>query len=312
MPIEIAIVLVQNPRASVVTRIWNLTAEVNIVVVTRNIFAFTFQNLGDRMRILAGGPWNFNYYLLVLEEPQGKVDMLNMRFNRAKFWVQIHSVPLLCMTKRISEFRGSIIGDVMEIDEGASGVCHRKFLRVRVIIDNDKPLRRCLHVDVLGDGVESVMLFQYERLPKHCFRCGRLGHKMRECIDSEGGKVARDDQELLFGVWLRATSHVKRTTHVRFWREFQFRKSTRSHAEGGFQVSQKGDDGPVTRDQSKDKGLLAEMCGTIKIDHEVGGIQPNTWPIPMVSEEAFSDEGIGPPNIATWPKGMLLGILGNG
>ncbi|TXG60282.1 hypothetical protein EZV62_014855 [Acer yangbiense] len=74
---------------------------------------------------------------------------------------------------------GSIIGDVEEIDEGASGDCDGKFLRVRVVIDVEKPLRRILRVDVLSNGVESVMFLKYKCLPDHCFCYGRLGHKTR-------------------------------------------------------------------------------------------------------------------------------------
>ncbi|TXG73186.1 hypothetical protein EZV62_001765 [Acer yangbiense] len=99
---------------------------------------------------------------------------------------------------RIGQFLGCMIGDVEEIDKGASGDCDGKFLRVRVSIDVEKPLRRILRVDVLGDGEESVMLFRYERLPDHCFRCGKLGHKTMECTDASG------TSELLFGAWLKA------------------------------------------------------------------------------------------------------------
>ncbi|TXG53325.1 hypothetical protein EZV62_022494 [Acer yangbiense] len=70
----------------------------------------------------------------------------------------IHNVPLLCMTKRIGQFLGSMIGVVEEIDEGVSGDCDGKFLR------------------------ESVMLLQYECLPDHCIWCGKLGHMTVECL----------------------------------------------------------------------------------------------------------------------------------
>ncbi|KAK3188198.1 hypothetical protein Dsin_027759 [Dipteronia sinensis] len=90
------------------------------------------------------------------------------------------------MTRRISEFLDSIIGDVTEIDEGVSSDCDGKFLRVHVVIDIDKPLQRCLRADVIGDGVKYVMLLRYERLPDHCFSCGRFSHKIRECTNLEG------------------------------------------------------------------------------------------------------------------------------
>ncbi|KAI9181350.1 hypothetical protein LWI28_014146 [Acer negundo] len=73
-------------------------------------------------------------------------------------------------------------------------------LRVRVAILVDKPLRRFLRVDVLGDGEETIMLIQYERLPNFCFRCGLLGHMLWECPenDKQGPLI---DQELTYGNW---------------------------------------------------------------------------------------------------------------
>ncbi|KAK1589427.1 hypothetical protein Q3G72_033945 [Acer saccharum] len=53
-----------------------------------------------------------------------------------------------------------MIRDVVEVDGGLAGNCVGKFLRVRVRIDISKPLRRCLHVDILGDGVEMIMLLR--------------------------------------------------------------------------------------------------------------------------------------------------------
>ncbi|TXG53973.1 hypothetical protein EZV62_019229 [Acer yangbiense] len=76
-------------------------------------------------------------------------DIKNMSFNKAAFWIRILNVPLLCMTKDIGLFLGSLIGEVREIAVGPLGECVRKFIRVRVVIDIDKPLHRILRVDVM-------------------------------------------------------------------------------------------------------------------------------------------------------------------
>ncbi|KAK3218313.1 hypothetical protein Dsin_012283 [Dipteronia sinensis] len=104
----------------VLLRIWKVIEGITIEVGSENTFMFQFQNLEDWRRILTGGLWSFDNFLIVLVEPSGNRDIVNMKFNKAAFWVQIHNVPLLCMTKRIGQFLGSMIGDVEEIDEGAS------------------------------------------------------------------------------------------------------------------------------------------------------------------------------------------------
>ncbi|KAK3226095.1 hypothetical protein Dsin_005957 [Dipteronia sinensis] len=78
-------------------------------------------------------------------------------------------------TIEIGEVLSGMVGVVKDVDVGESGDCSGEFLRVGVMIDISKPFRRCLCVDVLGDGEETVMLLCYERLLNHCFQCGRDG-----------------------------------------------------------------------------------------------------------------------------------------
>ncbi|KAK3184896.1 hypothetical protein Dsin_032182 [Dipteronia sinensis] len=170
---------------TVISRIWKVRGEVEIEVINGNTYAFHFQFPDDRRKVLASGPWSFDDSLIVLEEPTGKGELQSLKFCTAEFWVQISNIPILCITKEIGRFLGSIIGDVREVDTGPSGDCLGKFFRVRVAIEVDKPLRRFLQVDVLGDREETVMPLQYERLPNFCFRCGILGHTSRDCPESE-------------------------------------------------------------------------------------------------------------------------------
>ncbi|KAK2648178.1 hypothetical protein Ddye_015667 [Dipteronia dyeriana] len=116
----------------------------------------------------------------------------------------------------IGRFLRGIIGEVVDIDEGDTGSYMAKFLRVRVVIEIDKPLRRCLRIDVIGDRVESVMLLKYERFSDFCFRCGFLGHTVRECPDKPIGTDAMKGEEFLFGFWMRspAQSELKQTRVV--------------------------------------------------------------------------------------------------
>ncbi|KAK1562127.1 hypothetical protein Q3G72_015797 [Acer saccharum] len=104
-----------------------------------------------------------------MEEPEEKGDIHRMKFNKAKFLIKIHNAPMICMIEEIVRFLGSIIGEVLDVDWGDTGSNMTKFLRVRVLMEVDKLLRRCIRVNMMGDGVESVMLLKYERLLDFCF-----------------------------------------------------------------------------------------------------------------------------------------------
>ncbi|KAK2647289.1 hypothetical protein Ddye_014778 [Dipteronia dyeriana] len=216
------------------TRDW-----VEIEPITANVFAFHCQNAGDKEKIIVGGPWSFDDSLIVIKEPEGKGDVHRMCFNRAEFWVQIHNAPLMCMTRDIWRFLGSIIGDVVDIDGSDFGSFPSNFLRVRVIIEIDKPLRICLRVVVLGDGLESIMLLKYERLPSFCFRYGLLGHTIRECPDCLNGPMVRIGEELLYSLWMRAPTLVKNTG---FWGR------QRDSREGGYRDNWRRNDQVATND----------------------------------------------------------------
>ncbi|KAK2648148.1 hypothetical protein Ddye_015637 [Dipteronia dyeriana] len=122
---------------TMILKIWRTVDNVEIEAIAGTTFSFTFKSAEDQRQVLKGGPWSFDKVLLVVEKPIGKGDIQTMRFNKVTFWVQIHRVPLLCMTIEIGQFLGSMIGDVQEIGVG-------KYISVRVVVDVTVPLRRIL------------------------------------------------------------------------------------------------------------------------------------------------------------------------
>ena len=75
---------------------------------------------------------------------------------------------------------GRGIGRVIKVDCKAIAADQAKFLRVRVDMPLDKPIRgRALVLGPEGDMV--WVAFQYERLLELCFQCGLLGHKAKTC-----------------------------------------------------------------------------------------------------------------------------------
>ncbi|KAL5764722.1 hypothetical protein ACOSQ2_017316 [Xanthoceras sorbifolium] len=181
---------------AIIPKIWRTTQTFIIENVKENVFVFQFQNQVDKRRVLMGGPWSFDKCLIVLEEPLGDGKFLDMGFTNVQFWVQLHNVPLVCMTKEIGWALGNKIGRVTDIDVGATGDCLGRFLRVRVVIDVTKPLNRYLRVCLSEGDPDTVLLLL-------------VGHVARECqiaIDFGGSSPVPDYK---YGVWMRAESPPK-------------------------------------------------------------------------------------------------------
>lgn len=75
-----------------------------------------------------------------------------------------------------------------------------------------------------------------EKLPDFCYNCGRVGHVVKEC----DGQMNDDEQELQYGVWMRAGS-----------RSYHTGKAKKSEDKTIEKDSGLGDD-PETKETQKD------------------------------------------------------------
>jgi hypothetical protein len=73
------------------------------------------------------------------------------------------------------------VGDFICIDNFSHGDLCDKYIRARVHMPIDRPIRRWIPII---DGIEDeevVVSLHYERLPNFCFFCGLIGHKDTDC-----------------------------------------------------------------------------------------------------------------------------------
>lgn len=189
---------------SVMKGLWHSRAIVEIVSIRNDRFLFAFTNDAALQSILDGGPWTFGRDLLVLAKVHRSAIPASIPLLTQEFWVRIHGLPILFMTKTMGEELGSSLGKVLKVNCDKHGDCLGDFLRIRVALDITVPLRRGLHVHLPpSEGGESLWaLLQYEKLPSYCLLCGCFDHKFSMCALSNGTPV--DDFKSPFGVWLRA------------------------------------------------------------------------------------------------------------
>lgn len=172
---------------------------VRIEVIVENIFLLDFTSDLDRRHALSDGPWSFFKDLVVFTISKGLQKSADMVFEEIRIWVKCHNVPIAFMHSAIIRNIGMKIGRVLEVDAGDDGHCSGRFAHIRVSLNITQPLQQCIWIQTEQGKEEIFIILVYERLPKFCFNCGKLGHVVRYC-NSHVGEIS----ECKFGNWLRA------------------------------------------------------------------------------------------------------------
>ncbi|XP_058755793.1 uncharacterized protein LOC131629007 [Vicia villosa] len=197
-----------NARAFTSTMInaWKLKNPVETQELGKNLFLFRFATKRDLEYVLKNGSWSFDKNLLVLARVSGEEQpsVLNMHFG--SFWIRIYELPLMLRSEAMAKKIGGILGEFEKMDQKEA---HKngRFLRIKVTMDLKLPLKRGTVVKFKEKALR--VHFKYERLPTFCFVYGRIGHQLKDCEDlgelSEEGFEHIEEQELYFGLWLRAS-----------------------------------------------------------------------------------------------------------
>ncbi|GLT72800.1 hypothetical protein SLA2020_447040 [Shorea laevis] len=147
-----------------------------------------------------------------MEDFNGLIPPTQLEFEKVAFWVRMYNLPLACMGTDIGFKIGSSVGMVEEVDTNEDGVGWGEYLRVRIILDITKPLARGRILKLQGNPV--WIAFQYEKIPKFCFRCGIIRHGAEGCLRSRDRRFQGEDPAAQFGAWLRANSPTRGSTLI--------------------------------------------------------------------------------------------------
>ena len=146
------------------------------------------------------GPWIFRGYALILKEFDGSTAIPATVLDKLLAWVQIHRIPPLYHTHAIlTQLAGKVRG-VVVVEMKAISTSYGDFHCVRVRLEASKPLVR--FVTVSPEGQASILIqVKYEKIPRFCAFCGRMGHDYLEC-----GSGEHLEKDLQYRDWMVAPS----------------------------------------------------------------------------------------------------------
>jgi hypothetical protein len=164
-------------------------------------FLFQFFHPLDVQRVMKNGPWSFENQMLVLKEIIPGDSPTTVGLDKLEMWVQVFNLPFGFLKEKIGKSIANFIGDFIEYDESNNWGPWRAYMRIKVAIDVNQPLKK--EWKIRKEGGDWIMLqFKYEKLGIFCFRCGIIGHTENFCATKfeEGAEngIAR------WGPYLRA------------------------------------------------------------------------------------------------------------
>uniref|UniRef100_A0A803Q8N6 Zinc knuckle CX2CX4HX4C domain-containing protein n=1 Tax=Cannabis sativa TaxID=3483 RepID=A0A803Q8N6_CANSA len=163
------------------SQVWTSQCRFPVVVSehSEGLFLVTFGCEGDKRRILDAQPWHFSQSLTIFAAPDSSFPITPDQLHYVPFWIQIYGIPFRCKSYELAKLIATGVGDLIQVDSTTVKDGTGPYLRVRFLLDVNKPIRRGIHIRFLKMGREFTkwLDFKYERLSDFCFYCGKASEK---------------------------------------------------------------------------------------------------------------------------------------
>ncbi|KAG7578883.1 Endonuclease/exonuclease/phosphatase [Arabidopsis thaliana x Arabidopsis arenosa] len=159
-------------------RKWQKVGRVRGVALSKEKFQFFFNCEYDLVDVLEKGVHTFDEWTVVVDRWYEVPPDNYLQFT--PLWIQIWNLPINYYTHKAITLLGEQIGQVQEVVFDKDTPQIEEFVRVKVLFDVSRPLRRSKVVNLPKGGTANVF-FEYERVQKRCYECQRMTHEKDVC-----------------------------------------------------------------------------------------------------------------------------------
>lgn len=94
-----------------------------------------FSTNHDKENTIREGPWTFDKHLVVFKEVEEILQVQEIHFTNAQFFIRIHHLPIFTRNATISQLICSKFGDVIEVDLEENGASWGGYTRVPMCLN---------------------------------------------------------------------------------------------------------------------------------------------------------------------------------
>lgn len=137
------------------------------------MFQFHFELESDLMTVLEKQPYHYARWMIILQrwEPIVSPDFPSM----IPFWIKVQGIPIHLWREETIRSIGEDIGTYEKAEITSTSI------RMKVHINGRLPLIKSSIIEY-PNGDEVMATLVYERLEKHCSKCNKLDHELRDCL----------------------------------------------------------------------------------------------------------------------------------
>lgn len=132
------------------TSLWQPGRGIFVKELDNNMYLFQFYHEVDIKRVIEGSPWTFDRIQLVFQRLKVGENPRRVVLNKLDMWVQLHDMAAGFMSERIVRDVRNYIGSFVKSDKNNFTGVWRDYLRVRVTLNIEKPLKRRMKLEKKG------------------------------------------------------------------------------------------------------------------------------------------------------------------